>query len=317
MTLLLERHEVENLLDIRAAIEVIETAFIEQGKGRVLSQAPTMLRVANGALRIVQGALLESRVMGARLTKAAGFPHGGSVALLCDSDSGELLAVMSFPLGTLRTGATVGLATKFLARADAEVVGLIGTGQNALALLQGVMSVRSITSIKVYSRDSEHRKKFAEEAGAALGASVVPCSDPAEVVRDADILLLATNSKAPVFDPETMPEGLHVNSIGRPSELDPDAYRRADLIALGDQRQELTLDLRGGHVQPLVELKEEKGFWERVLELGDIVCGRGGRKTAEAITVFRESQGGWGDVALANSVYLQAKDRGLGKQIFL
>lgn len=317
MTLLLERHEVEELLDIRRAIEVTEAAFIEQGKGQVLSQAPTMLRVASGALRIVQGALLESKVIGARLTKAAGFPQGGSVALLCDSESGELLAVMSFPFGTLRTGATVGLATRLLARKDAEVVGLIGTGQNALALLQGVMSVRSITKIKVYSRDTEHRSRFADQAGAALGACVVPCSNPAEVVQDTDILLVSTNSEAPVFDPETMPEGLHVNSMGRPRELDPNAYRRADLIVLGDKHQELTLALGGVDIQPLLKLKEEKGFWERVLELGYVACGRGGRENEKEITIFRESQGGWGDVALAKWVYLQAKDQGLGKQVFL
>jgi hypothetical protein len=64
MALLLERHEVEGLLDMKAAIEVTRGACMEQGKGQVLSRAPTMLHVANGALRIVQGALLESKVIG-------------------------------------------------------------------------------------------------------------------------------------------------------------------------------------------------------------------------------------------------------------
>jgi ornithine cyclodeaminase/alanine dehydrogenase-like protein (mu-crystallin family) len=75
------------------------------------------------------------------------------------------------------------------------------------------------------------------------------------------------------------------------------------------------MDLRGGYVQPLIELKEEKGFWQRVLELGDVVCGRGGRRNRNEITVFRESQGGWGDVALANSVLARAKELGLGREI--
>jgi alanine dehydrogenase len=317
MTLLLERREVEPLLDIRRAIEVIEAAFMEHGKGQVLSQAPTMLRMPNGALRIVQGALLDSRVMGARLTKAAGFPHGGSVAFLCDSDSGEALSLMSYPFGALRTGATVGLATKLLARKNAQIAGLIGTGQNALTLLEGVMAVRSIIRIKVYSRDAERRSKFAEQAGAALGAKVAPCANPEEVVQGSDILLVATNSKTPVFAPETMADGLHVNSMGRPSELAADAYRRADLIALGDKHQELTLDLRGGYTQPLLELKEEETSWKRVLELGDVVCGRGERKNNAGITIFRESQGGWGDVALAKWIYLEAKRRALGRTISL
>jgi ornithine cyclodeaminase/alanine dehydrogenase-like protein (mu-crystallin family) len=315
MALLLERHEVEGLLDMKAAIEVTRGACAEQGRGHVPSHAPTMLHVDNGALRIVQGALLESKVIGARLTKAAGFPQGGSVAVICDADTGELLAVMSFPLGTLRTGAVVGLATEMLSRENAEVVGLIGTGQNAVSLLEGVMCVRSVKKIKVYSRDPAHRNRFAEEAGSALGVNVNPYSNPEEVVRGSDILLVATNSKVPVFDSGTMEAGLHVNSMGRPSELDPAVYRRAALTVVGDKHQETNLDLSRGFTQPLLELKEERGFWERILELGDLVCGRGGRKDEQEITVFRESQGGWGDVALGNWILKQARKQGLGRDV--
>ena len=148
-----------------------------------------------------------------------------------------------------------------------------------------------------------------------MGVNIDPCSNPEAVVQGSDVLLVATNSKVPVFDPGTMEPGLHVNSMGRPSELDTDVYRRAELTVLGDKNQELNLYLRGGYVQPLIELKEEKGFWQRVLELGDVVCGRGGRRNRNEITVFRESQGGWGDVALANSVLARAKELGLGREI--
>ncbi|MGH7773023.1 MAG: ornithine cyclodeaminase family protein [Candidatus Binatia bacterium] len=315
MALLLERHEVEGLLDMKRAIEVTEAAFMEQGRGQALSQAPTMLRVANGALRIVQGGLLESKVIGARLTRAGGFKGGGALAVILDSETGRLQAVMSYPFGQIRTGATVGLATQFIARKEAQVVGLIGTGRNALALLQGVASVRSVKKIKVYSRDPANRNRFAALAGPALSVSVFPCANSSEVVRESDILLVATDSKVPVFDPAIMEPGLHVASMGRPSELDADVYRRAGLVVVGDRQQEMNLDLRGGYVQPLMGLKEEKGFWEKVLELGDLVCGRGGRRNPNEITVFRESQGGWGDVALANWVFARAKELGLGREV--
>ncbi len=315
MALLLERHEVEGLLDLKTAIEVTRAAFVEQGKGRVLSKAPTMLHVANGALRIVQGALLDSNLIGARLTKAAGFKSGGSLAVICHADTGELLAVMSFPLGELRTGAVVGLATETLSRQNAEVVGLIGTGQNALSLLEGVVCVRPVKKIKVYSRDPGHGNRFAEQAGSALSMDVSRCANAEEAVRGSDILLVATNSKEPVFDPAAMEDGLHVNSMGRPSELAPAAYRRAALTVVGDKQQELNLDLSRGFRQPLLELKEEPGFWPRVLELGDVICGRGGRKHREEITVFRESQGGWGDVAFCNWILQQARKLGLGREV--
>lgn len=87
------------------------------------------------------------------------------------------------------------------------------------------------------------------------------------------------------------------------------------MVVGGDKYQELHLDLRGEFTQPLHRLKEEKGFWERVLELGEIACGRGGRKNRQEITVFRESQGGWGDVALARWVFVQATQLGLGREV--
>lgn len=129
MALLLERHEVKGLLDMKRAIVVTEAAFKEQGQGSVMSRAPTVLAVNHGSLRIVSGGLLESNILGARLGGASGFAKSSQLAVLCSSDTGELLTVMSYPFGALRTGATVALATKFLAREDAQVAGLIGTGR--------------------------------------------------------------------------------------------------------------------------------------------------------------------------------------------
>lgn len=114
-----------------------------------------------------------------------------------------------------------------------------------------------------------------------------------------------------------MEPGLHVNSMGRPSELDPGVYRRADLTVVGDKLQELTLDATRGFTQPLLSLKEDNGFWDSVLELGDVVCGRGGRNNERQITVFREPQGGWGDVALAQWVLTRARQLNLGRKISL
>lgn len=108
---------------------------------------------------------------------------------------------------------------------------------------------------------------------------------------------------------------MHVNSMGRPSELAPAVYRSAGLTAIGDKQQELNLDLSRGFTQPLLELKEEPGFWPGVLELGDVVCSRGGRRDSHEITIFRESQGGRGDVALCNWIFKQARKLGLGRQV--
>jgi len=315
MALLLERHEVEGLLDMQGAIEATEAAFREQGEGQILSHAPIRLILENRSMRVVQGALLGSRLIGYRLGRASGFKKGTTIAVLCDSESGELLAVMSYTFGSVRTGATFGVATKYLARKDADNVAIIGTGRSAMDLLRGVVCVRPVKRIKVYSRDPSHRESFAEKAGSTLGVTVSPSSDPAEVIQGSDILLVATNSKAPVFDPATIEDGLHIASMGRPCEIDPAVYRRADLTVVGDEKQELNLDLTGGFTNPLQGLKEDKGFWVGVRELGDVVCGRAGRRSDREVTVFRDSQGGWGDLALAQRVLARAKEAGLGREV--
>ncbi len=315
MTLLLERHEVEGLLNMNEAVEATEAAFREQGEGKILSHAPIRLILENRSMRVVQGALLGSQLIGYRLGKASGFKGGSTIAVLCDSESGDLLTVMSYSFGSMRTGATFGVATKYLARKDAENVGIIGTGRSAMDLLRGVMCARRVKRIKVYSRDPDHRKSFTERAASTLDVAVTPSSSPAEVLKQSDILLVATNSKSAVFEPTSIEDGLLIASMGRPCEIDPAVYERANLTVVGDKKQELNLDLTGGFTNPLLGLKERSGFWEGVRELGDFVCGRAGRRSDGEVMVFRDSQGGWGDLALAQRVLARAKKAGLGKEV--
>ncbi len=317
MTLLLERHEVERLLDMNEAIEATEAAFKEQGEGKVLSHAPVRLILENRSMRVVQGALLGSQLIGYRLGKASGFKRGTTIAVLCDSESGDLLTVMSYSYGSMRTGATFGVATKYLARKDAENVAIIGTGRSAMDLLRGVMCARHVKRIKVYSRGPGHRESFAEKAAGMLDVDVTPSSSPAEVIKESHILLVATDSKVPVFEPAGIADGLLIASMGRPCEMDPAVYGRANLTVVGDKKQELNLDLTGGFTNPLLGLKEDKGFWDGVRQLGDVVCGRVGRGSDDEVMVFRDSQGGWGDLALAKRVLARAKDAGLGKEVSL
>src|SRR5438552_3654777 len=131
MTLLLTQADVEGLLDLAGAMEATRQALREQAAQAVTAVPPRHINVPRGALRIVSGALVQSQRMGARLGPAAGFtdPAGGDrmVALLYDSESGDLLSVMAYPFGRLRTGAVLGVATELLARADSRAVGMIGT----------------------------------------------------------------------------------------------------------------------------------------------------------------------------------------------
>ncbi|HEX6512225.1 MAG TPA: ornithine cyclodeaminase family protein [Chloroflexota bacterium] len=316
--------EVGPLLDLEGAIEVTAQALREQAADGVAALAASMLPTRKGMLRIVTGALLDSRRMGVRFGPAIGYTDRSGVekmlAALYDSESGELLSVMGYPFGTLRTGAAVGLAARVLAREDARVAGMLGTGRNALGLLRAVCHVRPIEHVRAYSRDPAHREGFAKRAEAELGRPVEAVANTEAASREADVLCVATNSLEPVVRADQLSPGVLVATMGRPSEIDPSVYLAANRVVVGNKKQEENYFDAKSYPHQLLRLAQSgKLDWATgVLEMCDIVAGRApGRTSAEEIIVFKESQGGFGDVAFCNHVYEEARRRGLGREVTL
>ncbi|HLH25802.1 MAG TPA: ornithine cyclodeaminase family protein [Chloroflexota bacterium] len=320
MTLLLSQADVAGLLDLPQAMQATRQALREQAAGAVTAVPPRHVNVPRGALRIVSGALHQSQRMGVRLGPAAGFvdASGGDrmVALLYDSESGDLLSVMAYPFSRLRTGGTIGVATELLARADARAVGMIGTGRNALSLLQAACHVRPVERIRVHSRNPERREAFAARTREALGVPVEATAEAAAAVRDADLVYVATDALEPVLHADWLAPGAFVGSMGRPSELDPSVYLAAHTIVVGDREHEEQYFDVGRYPHQLLKLIDAGQLdWSAVHELCDVLVGRApGRTAPDQTIVFKESQGGFGDVAFANWVYGRACERGLGQE---
>ncbi|TAJ98505.1 ornithine cyclodeaminase family protein [bacterium] len=315
MALLLTRQEVQPLLDLSKAIEITERAFREQAEGMVTAHAPYHIEVGSGqALRVVSGALVGSRRVGVRLGPNVQLAGGDRMyALLFDAESGNLLSFMGYPFGTLRTAATIALAARHMARENARTVGLFGVGRNAFGLLKGISSVRKLARVVVSSRDRERRKSFCERAAKELQVEVVPAEEAEAAVKKMDLILAATSSLTPLFPVEWVEPGAHISSMGKPSELGRDVFLKANRVVVGSREHERNYYDRSGPL-PLVELAGEgKLSWDKIPELGDVVCGRAaGRKSEKEITVFKESQGGFGDVAFATWIYEEAVRRRLG-----
>src|SRR5260370_8587507 len=103
--------------------------------------------------------------------------------------SGDLVAMIEADyMGQLRTGAASGVATKYLARRDASVAAIIGTGGQARTQLEAIAAVRKLKSARVYGRDPERRKKFFEEMSSAIGLTAKPPTSSSEAARSAHIL---------------------------------------------------------------------------------------------------------------------------------
>jgi ornithine cyclodeaminase/alanine dehydrogenase-like protein (mu-crystallin family) len=322
MPLLLNRREVEGLMDLDSAMDVTVRAFREQAADAVAALAPRHLEGRGKAIRIVMGGVLDSGRFGLRAGPAVGFPPGASanatVALLWDSASGELLSIMAYTFGTLRTGASVGVATRLFARQDAHVAAMLGTGRNALSLLRAVCHVRPIEQVRVYSRDEHRRAAFAERARAELGVPVeaVPATEAA--VKGADVVCVATNSLTPVVTADQLSPGLFMATMGRPSEIDPSIYLAADrILVTHKQHEQEYLDLKNYRHELLALVQDGRVDWASdVHEVCDVVAGRVPARTSDTETIiFKESAGGFGDVAFCSYVYEQARRRGLGQEI--
>jgi ornithine cyclodeaminase/alanine dehydrogenase-like protein (mu-crystallin family) len=315
MALLLNESDVTMLLPMSLALEAVEEVFRWQGEGKLTNKPRVRLSVPGGLLHVMPAALPEARVMG---LKAYATVRGGMkfVVLLFSAETGALIAVIEADkLGQMRTGAASGVATKHLARADADHVGCYGTGWQARSQLEAVCAVRRVRVVHVYGRDPDRRARFAEEMTLALGVPVAPVDRPEAAARDASILVTITNSRTPVLEGRWITPGAHVNAAGsnalQRSELDVEAVRLAGLLVTDSVEQarvecgDLVAALEQGAIR-----------WDDVHELGEIVAGRhAGRTRSEEITLF-ESQGvAMEDVAVAVRLVARARERGVGTEI--
>jgi alanine dehydrogenase len=310
MTLLLRRSDIADLLDLRQAMEVLEQTLREQADGKVKQVPP--LRFMNRGMRMVVGGLEAQNKNGLRVSVTG----GRSIALLFEISSGNLLAVMGYPFSNLRISATVGLAINRLSSPKAKSIALIGSGRLAMPILEPAVVVRSIAHVFVYSRNPENRESFAQKASEKLKLPVAATASPQQAIDAAEIVLVSTNSPVAALLGQWLRPGVSVFGVGRPNEFDDEVYLRADVISVTSKTHELgyydtTLD------QPLIRLAQQRRVsWDGVAEFGDLLAGKVLVPDAsKSIIVFRDSQGGYGDLALAAWAYEEARSRGLGQEI--
>jgi ornithine cyclodeaminase/alanine dehydrogenase-like protein (mu-crystallin family) len=306
--LLLRTSEVEPLLDLPQSMAILERAYRHQADGKLDESPP--LRLMGRKIRLVAGGLPVDDRVGIRLSVG---PGGGEGALaLLYASSGKLLAVMGYPFSELRLSATLALAIERLAPPGARRAGLIGSGRLAPQALRAAAAVRPIASVAVYSPTPEHREAFAAREAAQLGIEVEPVPSPEQAIEDAPIVLVSTNSPAPTLLGRWLSSEQSVFGCGRPNEFDDEVYLRAGLIVVSSKLHEqgyydTQLD------RPLIRLTNDGALtWQEVAELGQLVAGQ---VRPNGMPVFRESQGGCSDVALASWAYQQALERGLGRDI--
>jgi ornithine cyclodeaminase/alanine dehydrogenase-like protein (mu-crystallin family) len=310
-------------------VSAVEDAFRLVGEGRWIG-APR-LRVVHPALppgstglgrpwerdlRITAGAV-EGIGYGVRVGGSLRRKAGGALLLLFDWPTMRVKALISdHPLvHAVRSTAPDGVLAKYLASKDATTLGLIGSGRLARWAAEAVAAVRPLEQVRVWSPTPEHRAECVGYLQARLGAGVnVSEAESAEAsVREAAIVVTATNASSPVLRGEWLADGSTVIT-NTPEELDRETLRRGRIVTT---YREGVL----GHIPPyqsLLELLEtgELSAPATFTELADIVVGRTpGRQSPREIVVCLNPAFGVLDAATAEYVYQVAAQRGVGVEL--
>ena len=307
MALFLTNEDVRNLLSVHECVAVLEDLFTQESHGLVENIPRRRLRFGRSGATIMGGSVLGSHAYGVR--------HS-SVTVLYNTETGALDAVLEpGSLAWIRTGAASGVAAKYMSREDASIVGVIGTGRQAVTQLEAICAVRPVATVKVYSRTEENRERFATEMSERVGVDVVPVEHPEDCLRDTHIVVAITNAREPVFDGNLLEPGQHVIAAGSNSwtkrEVDYITIERAEVIAVDNLEQ---AKIECGE---LIWAAEHGSFsWRSATELHEIVSRKvDGRPSADGITLF-ESQGiGIEDIAASAYVLEKARAAGVGVEL--
>ncbi len=301
--LLIREAQVREILTMPRAIDALESAFRDWAHGRATNQPRQRVHTPQGTLHLMGAAWHSKGYIGYKAYFS--FPTGTRFHVaLASAHTGELLALMEADwLGRIRTGAASGLATKYLARADAATVAILGAGAQAETQLQAVCAVRPIQQAFVFSRTPETRAAFAERMRAHLGIPVHPAESVEQAVAEAAVICTITTAREPILPGALLKSGMHLNAAGANSlarrELDTFAVGRCERIFVDDVAQ-----ARFEAAELIAPIEMRKLSWERVHPLAHLIGGLlPPRQSAEEITLFKSLGIALEDVAAAAVVY--------------
>ena len=316
MALHISEAEVREVLNMPLAIEVVEEVSRKQALDEVVVHPRRRFELPGGGFFHYMAAADYSR--GFIAMKQYTYVRGKLCFLvpLYEMATGDLLALIEADyMGQLRTGAASGVATKYLARKDARVAAIIGTGGQARTQLEAVAVVRKLESARAYGRDPTKREKFCKEMSERLGIPVLPSASAGEAARGADIVSTATTASQPVLSGADLTPGVHINAIGanhaHKRELDDEAVASADVIVVDsvEQSRQEAGDL-------IIAFHGDEICWTGVKKLSDVVAGKTSGRTSDAeVTLFKSNGIASWDLAVAMKVYALAREKKLGREL--
>ena len=323
--LLLDNRQIQELLPMTECIELMADALAALARGEVFQPLRTIVRPpeARGLLGLMpayrageQGAFGLKAICVFPENPAKGKDAHQGAVMLFSRETGELLALMNASeITAIRTAAVSAVATRLLARDDAQQLGIIGAGVQARTHLEALAAVRKITRARVAARNIEHAQELVREMQPKFGFPIEPVETTEEAVRDADVIVTATSSLEPVINKDWISPGAHVNAIGThsPNSREIDSATMAAARIFTDRR-ESALNEAGDY---LLAAKEGLVTPESILgEIGELLIGtKTGRTSSTEITLFKSLGLAIEDVVSADYLYHKAQSQNAGTWI--
>ncbi|MDD5773298.1 MAG: alanine dehydrogenase [bacterium] len=323
-TLILERRSIENIINMKDVIKAMEYAYREYGMNRCKMPPKLYLNLDKhkGDFRAMPGYIERLNKCALKWVNvhpentAKGLPTVMAVIILSDPSNGFPLCIMDGTLATnLRTGAAGGLAAKYLARKNSNIIGLVGCGVQAKTQLMALNELFNIKEVMVWGNKQSFINNFIKNKK-KIGLKFTAAKNVKECVRNSDIVITTTPSRKPLVKLEWLKKGVHINAIGADAkgkeELDPLILKNAKVIV--DSWEQAS---HSGEIN----LPVSKGIISKkdiYADIGEIVTGRKKARTNEnEITVFDSTGLAIQDVAIANLIYKTALKKKLGMWVNL
>ncbi len=298
--------EVIETLSMAKAIELVDRSFRQLADGTAVNQPRRrVILPAGSALHYMAAGNPE--YFGIKIYSSN--PRTGAhfqLLLYRSSDGLQIANIEANHLGRIRTGAASGVAAKYLAREDADILGIIGSGFQAETQIAALSNVRKLREVRVWSRQPDRRMQFARACAGKFDLNVRATETAREAIEGAGIVVTATNSNEPVLESSWISPGTHINAMGsnwlNRRELPTDlVLDRADIVAV-DSVEDAYLE--SGDL--MIPLSERSGAAFPAVDLCSVIAGQTpGRTSPSQITIFKSNGLAAQDVAVAGYIVEQ------------
>lgn len=312
---IITEEQVKNIVDMKMALPIFRNAFESCVKGEMYAGGRIVIPVRgeeNCAQWLVANCT-EVPVFGAKFASVfpANVDKGMTSVLsqisLYSAETGEPLAIIGANyLTAIKTGGSAGIATELMARKDASKLGIIGTGIQAFTQVLAIQEVRELTELYVYDIIPERMDSFIEDIKAVQNRpySIIKCETADECVQNSDIVSACTTSLTPVFSPEAIKPGTHLNAVGSFTPFMQEIHEEV-VVKAGRITTEHLDGLWAAAGDVLIPV--EKGLISKdkvVGTVGDVLVGNVvGRENEDEITMFESVGSCVLDVAIAIATY--------------